>query len=155
MADLAQQPEEANITSQLKELIGDLSAFVEYVTEEQQQGLLDVLQEWIRGERREHYRKPCCIEIGYYTTQERMFTDFIENISASGVFIRTSAPLSVGQKLELILPCLSNKEPMAITGEVVWKGELGVGVKFTTVSNELKKMFTSVLTVEKPYGTSG
>ena len=154
MADLAKQSEEPNITPHLKELIGDLLTFVEYVTEEQQQRLLDVLQEWIRGERREHSRKPCCIEIGYYTTQERMFTDFIENISASGEFIRTSAPLSVGQQLELILPCPSKKEPVAITGEVVWKSELGVGVRFTAVSDELRKMFTSLLTVGKPYGTS-
>lgn len=56
-----------------------------------------------------------------------------QNISRSGIFLKTEDKIGVGQKILLSLPSKSKKR-IKIRGEVVWSSHQGCGVKF------LKKM---------------
>jgi len=79
-----------------------------------------------------------------YATEDETFTDFIKNISVGGVFMQTTAPLSVGQEISLVFPFPSQEEPMKMTGEVVWKSPVGVGVRFIEVSRSVQEVIESL-----------
>jgi Tfp pilus assembly protein PilZ len=120
-----------DIVGTLFKLIGDMS-------EEQQALLLDQLQEGsgkvISLEEteialRDHNRKSCMLSLTY-TVEDQNFESFMLDISPAGAFIETNEAFFAGQqiKLSLVLPNLPQK--LNIAGEILWKGMLGIGVKF-------------------------
>ncbi len=125
-----QQPDESSLISRLIELINNLS-------ESQQRELLTTLEDWHRKEQRKHPRKPCLIVVDY-ADRDRAFKDFIKNISAGGVFIETNMPFSVGRKLTLTFSSSNYEKPIKVTGEIVWTGTLGIGVKFKAANQDLE-----------------
>ena len=79
-------------------------------------------------ELRKHSRKPYFQNI-LYSTQKGLHTGRTINFSASGAFIATEENLKVGQQLKLSLP-LKNGKSVLIKGQIVWKNEVGFGLKF-------------------------
>jgi Tfp pilus assembly protein PilZ len=74
-----------------------------------------------------------------------VFAKQIRNISAGGVFIRTSAVFSPGEHLELIFSIPNHNDPLRITGHVVWNSPDGVGLKFTQpLSPELVEVIEAI-----------
>ncbi len=69
-------------------------------------------------------------------TKDGIFRDRVNNLSASGLFLETDRPLSIGQEIAMTIE-LTDSPAMAIkvTGEVVRKTYNGVGVAFTVVFN--------------------
>jgi Tfp pilus assembly protein PilZ len=62
--------------------------------------------------------------------------DFIQNISAGGVYIGTRLPPSVGEELTLAFPLPISQEHVMLDGKIVWTAEQGMGVKFKRINNE-------------------
>ena len=60
-----------------------------------------LLREWERLDYREDSRIPCFLPVDY-STSDRVYQDFINNLSNGGVFIETAASLHVGESLSLI-----------------------------------------------------
>jgi Tfp pilus assembly protein PilZ len=58
------------------------------------------------------------------------FTDFIQNISAGGLFIETQLPLFVGLKLSMTFSLPKAQDPIRITGEIVRVDSKGIGIQF-------------------------
>jgi uncharacterized protein (TIGR02266 family) len=152
MTDSVHRSDETTLTAHLRELIKNLSSFVESASEEQKrtvlrllenQQLLDLLQNWRHGERRKASRKPFSLSVEYATAHE-ILTDFPRDISSGGMFIETSASLSVGQQITLTFTPPNQKKPIKIAAEVAWTGPGGVGVRFTSSSKALKKMIESL-----------
>ena len=93
-------------------------------------------------ERREHERVLVHIEVDYKCDDTFLFA-YITDLSAMGIFIRTSAPLPPGTRLNLHF-APAGTVPMDIEGEVVWtnphrpgKGENlnpGMGVQFVDLT---------------------
>jgi Tfp pilus assembly protein PilZ len=81
---------------------------------------------------RKHPRKPYSKSV-LYAANNQILEGTSQNISLSGIFIKTKEKLSVGQKVILSLPSKIKKR-LKIRGEVVWSTHEGFGVKF------LKKM---------------
>ncbi len=136
MKDDAQYCDRTDVAFRLKELLKDIPTFIDYTSENQQQTLLKVLEQWLRGgDPRRHPRKDCSMSVTY-SAQDQVFTDFITNIAAGGVFIQTSVPLSIGQEIKLRLPFPSQEEPTTIMCQVVWKSPLGFGAQFTGASEQ-------------------
>ena len=82
-------------------------------------------------ELRKHSRKPYFQNI-LYSTQKGLHTGRTKNFSASGVFIATDENLRVGQQLKLSFPLKKGKSAV-IKGQIVWKNEVGFGVKFQKI----------------------
>jgi uncharacterized protein (TIGR02266 family) len=108
------------------------------LNEEEQSQLLDQLEEITSTEipektidldEREHPRKSCLIAVDY-TSQDRTFSDYVLDISASGVFIETGQSLTVGQPLSIRFSFPDEDDPLIVGGEVVWSSPKGIGVKF-------------------------
>ena len=69
-------------------------------------------------------------------TADGEFRDRVNDLSASGLFLETSRPLSIGQEIAMTIP-LHDSHGVVIkaTGEVVRKTGRGVGIVFRIVFN--------------------
>jgi Tfp pilus assembly protein PilZ len=129
--------DEPNITARLIELIMKLS-------EDEQRALLKELETNHFLKKRKHDRKPY-FSVVDYASQGGAYTDFIQNISAGGLFIGTSAPFHVGQHLSLGFPLPVSHKHIIIGGEIVWVSPKGIGVKFNMADRELEGMIRSLV----------
>ncbi len=142
----------------LQALLKDICAFVDKASDEQRRMLLNLLEDRRfadllhiarHAERREHPRKACAIAVDC-ATEGRAFKGLVKNISLGGMFIaciKTDRMLSVGQRITIGLPGLSNRQgPLELQGEVVWATPdgVGVGVKFTTAFSDLEPILASL-----------
>lgn len=112
--------------------------------EEEKQKLLKDLEGKVLGGRRRHPRKPFFMVVDY-ATQDRAYKDFIQNISAGGVFIETEMPFSVGQEISLTFPLPNYQKYVKINGEVVWTSPRGIGVTFKIPTQDQAAMIKSLL----------
>ncbi|MGD9318950.1 MAG: PilZ domain-containing protein [Desulfobacteraceae bacterium] len=129
--------DEPNITARLIQLIMKLS-------EDEQRRLLDELETTHFLKKRKHDRKPY-FSVVDYASQGGAYTDFIQNISAGGLFIGTGAPFHVGQQLSLGFPLPISQKHIIIGGEIAWVSPKGIGVKFSPVDRELETMIRSLV----------
>ena len=112
--------------------------------EDEQHKLLKDLEGKVLKGRRRHYRKPFFMVVDY-ATQDRGYRDFIQNISAGGVFIETQMPFSAGQEVSLTFPLPNYRKYIKISGEVVLTSAQGIGVTFKVVSQDQDAMIKSLL----------
>ncbi|MBW2603381.1 MAG: PilZ domain-containing protein [Deltaproteobacteria bacterium] len=102
---------------------------------------------------RKHDRKNFFMIVDY-SVNDLYYRDFIQDISESGVFIKTSQTFSAGQKLQMTFMSPDYRKPFKIKGEVVRLHPDGVGVKFiieSQVQEAALKSFMSDIQ-RKPIG---
>jgi len=131
------QSNQSNLTVRLFELIKGLS-------EDEQRSLLRELEEKLSRGKREHERKPFFMIIDY-STEDRVYKDYIQNISAGGVFIETQMPFAEGQELSLSFPLPNFQKYIKISGEIVRTSPQGIGVQFKTANQEQEEMIKSLV----------
>lgn len=132
---LLKQLLKGNLTATLFRLIGNMP-------EDQQSALLEQLQDApfksvnleeteiaLRG----HTRKSCMLNI-HYTVAGRNYEGFMLDISPSGAFIETGEPFNAGQSITITLTLPIKSGQLTLGGEILWKGMLGIGVKFKTLT---------------------
>jgi uncharacterized protein (TIGR02266 family) len=105
---------------------------------------LEALEDTVFVGKREHSRKPL-VTVVDYATQGQAYRDFIQNISAGGVFIETAVPVSIGQELSLTFALPSQQAHIKITGEVVRINPKGIGVRFKAVKRHQEAANQEVL----------
>ncbi len=125
------------------DMTDQIIALIENISDERKLYLLALLKKW-HGQKERLPRKDCLIPVDY-TTQDRMFSDFIQDISASGVFIETKEPFLVGQDITLTFTILSEENPFKITGEIVRTDTQGIAVKFTNLTEYREWIIKSLL----------
>ena len=101
--------------------------------DEQQTALLQKLEETAQGisakERRRHLRKACLMPIDY-SVQSRQFKGYILDISTQGAFIETNDYYFSGQEIIMKFSVPHYQKPLTISGEIVWRSQNGIGIKF-------------------------
>ena len=80
-------------------------------------------------ERRCSPRKKCFTAVAY-ATKTFSSVEYIQDISAWGVFIRTDKIVPVGEDITITIPQINGTNSMKIVGEFVRTTPEGVGVKF-------------------------
>jgi Tfp pilus assembly protein PilZ len=123
-----QSSKELGVDTRLIELIVMMS-------DEEKQSLVEELEERLHIKKRKQGRKPYFSTV-CYTARDGAHVDFIQNISAGGVFIGTSLPPSVGEEVTLAFPLPISQEHIMLDGEIVWTTKQGMGVKFNLINNE-------------------
>jgi Tfp pilus assembly protein PilZ len=63
-------------------------------------------------------------------TSDSEFNASIQDISGSGIFIKTNRPLSIGQEVAMTFKFPKSKKPIMVTGEVVRTTRSGAAVVF-------------------------
>jgi hypothetical protein len=128
---LLKQLADDDLTSLLFERIGRLSS-------QQQAQLAEQLQTGDRPDPgdaeseialRKHPRQPCLIE-ARFTAGQTLYRGLVLDISPAGAFIEARGEFSGGQKIELRISLEEHREPLVLAGEILWKGLLGIGVRF-------------------------
>jgi Tfp pilus assembly protein PilZ len=110
------------IRAYLFRLLNDMS-------DEEMRQLLKELEERQNEKQRKYSRKGFLTLIDY-NVGDRSYKDFIQDISGSGVFIKTSQTFSVGQTISMTFMSPDNQKPFRINGEIIHIHEDGIGVKF-------------------------
>ena len=126
------------IVKMVKQLLGErftknLFRMILEMNDDQQRQLLQRLEGMRlqdgQIDRRSHMRKSCLIGVNY-EVDGRHFKSFILDISAFGVFIETRDLLPVGKEVNMNFTLPNNKAAYQLTGEIVWSGMHGIGVRF-------------------------
>lgn len=123
-----QRRKEPGVDTRLIELIVMMS-------DEQKQSLVVELEKRLHLKKRKQGRKPYFSTV-CYTARDGAHVDFIQNISAGGVFIGTSLPPSVGEEVTLAFPLPISQEHVMLDGKIVWTTKQGMGVKFNGIQGE-------------------
>ncbi len=119
----------ANQSDVVTQLIG----LIKNISEDKQLKLLEILKEWKIQGKRAFDRKSCVIAVDY-STQDRFFRDFIQDISAGGVFIETRDKLTIDQEIALTFSIPNSQIPFRVLGKVTRTSPQGVAVKFKQVT---------------------
>ena len=114
-------------------LIYKLFNIVLSLNEEQQIELLKQAEELFLKEKRSADRKDCKIPV-YYATYDRVYSNYIKNISRNGLFIKTQRPLFVGEEILMTFRLKGFDKPIKIKGEVAHATRAGIGVEFKNAS---------------------
>ncbi|UCH21450.1 MAG: PilZ domain-containing protein [Deltaproteobacteria bacterium] len=114
--------DETRIAARLIDLICDM-------TVEQQLKLLNQLDKKQYKGGRSDYRRSRKIAVDYEVRNE-VHKNFIQDISAAGVFIETQNPPSIGEKIKLTFSLAKSKKPVTITGKIVRTDHNGFAVDF-------------------------
>jgi type IV pilus assembly protein PilZ len=103
-------------------------------------------------ERRSHDRVAVSWDVDCVAEDTFLYAS-IANISAMGIFIRTTEPLDVGTPVDLSF-APPGHEPFRLQGQVAWVNPLrsngdnpnpGMGVRFTELSSEARERLVEVI----------
>ena len=131
----------ASVTDQLIERI-------KRMTLENQEVLLHELDGRQDRKRRQHDRKNFFMTVDY-VVQDRYFRDFIQDVSDTGVFIKTSQNVLLGQQILMTFMSPDNQKPFKISGDVVRVTPEGIGVKFIVESQVQAAVIKSLVQMIK------
>jgi hypothetical protein len=93
-------------------------------------------------EKRGDSRKQCLINVDYSVDGDR-HSGFILDISALGVFIESDTHLPVGDTIEMAFSLPRHYGPFRLSGEIIWSGPQGFGVRFPTLNKHQRKFIKS------------
>jgi Tfp pilus assembly protein PilZ len=117
---------------------------IKRMPEDEQLALLKELGERLSKGRRKHEREPFFM-VADYSAEDRVYRDYIQNVSAGGVFIETHMPFTSGQEVSLAFPLPNYEKYIKIIGEVARVTPHGIGVVFKIVNQEQETMVKSLL----------
>jgi Tfp pilus assembly protein PilZ len=135
------------------DIVGTLYKLIGEMSEDRQSLLLEQLQkgsdklinlEETEIALRNHNRKSCMLKITY-TVETQNFESFMLDISPAGTFIETSEAFRAGQQIKLSFALPNQPQKLNFSGEILWKGMLGIGVKFNDLSSEQITAITSFM----------
>jgi len=127
-------------TSIYEQLIG----LIKNISEDKQIKLLEMLKQWDEQGNRGFDRKSCLIAVDY-SSQDRFFRDFIQNIGAGGVFIETREDFTTGQEIGLTFSIPNSQIPFRISGEITRTSSRGVAVKFLKVTSYQEEILNALV----------
>lgn len=96
--------------------------------------------------RRKGERIPVEVKVDYRTVGS-FITDYTKNISRGGLFIRTSLPLDVGERVRLRITVPDGDVPFALDGVVKWVSTIrdrekhppGMGIEFVDFDDGVRE----------------
>jgi type IV pilus assembly protein PilZ len=95
--------------------------------------------------RRKTGRLPVEVKVDYRTVGS-FITDYTKDLSQGGIFVATSLPLEVGERVRLRLTLPGHALPFALEGVVRWTSGVhdkdrtpGMGIEFVNFSDELRE----------------
>ena len=103
---------------------------------------------------RTHVRVDCFVSVDY-ADSERVFKDYIEDISTSGVFIKTREAFSLGEEIVLSMSLSKDGSAFKIPATVVRAAPDGIGVRFKTTSQVQEAIIESLIVSVNAQKTSG
>ena len=125
-------------------VISKLFQIVINLDEKQQGALLYHAEELLSKEKRLGIRKSCNIPVNF-AAYDRVYSSYIKNISAKGLFIETRRPLLVGDEIIMTFRLQGLDKSLKLRGEVAHATRAGVGVEFKNISPYMEELLRTVI----------
>ena len=113
----------SEVRSRLMQMIDSMSV-------KDQVELLNHLERAQDIEKRQH-KRTAVKQTVYYAVEDRAYRDALRDLSAGGVYIQTEHSFFIGQEILISIKLLRNGLSIQIPGEIAWKDDNGIGVRFT------------------------
>jgi Tfp pilus assembly protein PilZ len=112
---------------------------IDNMSDTEMRQLLKDLENWQKSkdEKRKYPRRSTLMDISYSSDQRRIFEDFVQNISATGLYIETNLVTELGQKLTMTFSHPDSGKPIKVLGKVIRVDSGGIGVKFNKLLSDL------------------
>ena len=81
-------------------------------------------------EKRGKGRKPCFFMAVDYATNNHVYTEAVQDISSSGLFIETDSPLPVGTEINMVFTDFDTLRLIKVAGNVIRSSTEGIAVQF-------------------------
>jgi Tfp pilus assembly protein PilZ len=81
--------------------------------------------------------------------EQRNYEGFILDISPAGAFIETSEHFTAGQPISMSFSLPNSPGQLNIDGEILWKGMLGMGVKFNDMIPQQAELISAFMHEEE------
>ena len=139
------------VFSQLEKTESPLDSILELIdslSDEEMRQLFEELEKRQTGERRKYHRTDL-FRIIDYNVGGQDYRDLIQDISGSGVFIKTVHTFSIGQSILMTLMSPTSQKPFKIIGEIIRVHTDGIGVKFKIESQVQEEVLNSLVDLIK------
>lgn len=143
---LLKQLLKGNLAPTLYRLIGKMteyqqSALLEQLRQHPQKSIcLDETEIALRG----HTRKSCMLSVDY-NVEGQKYEGFMLDISPAGAFIETGEAFTAGQQIDLAFFLPNSPTQLKIIGIILWKGLLGIGIKFDDIARDQSDIITAFM----------
>ena len=114
------------------------------MSEQQQEKILQLAEDMVRGDRRFSDRKSCNLQVDFATT-DRTHKGYIKNISKQGVFIESQAPIIIGDAVLMVFKINPNSNAVKLKGEIAHATRWGIGVEFTAKGPNFEQRITNLI----------
>lgn len=133
-----------------------LFQFITSMSDDERRTLLKLLEEGLlKGKCRRQYARVARQVPVTHANERQTYRDFIRDISLGGVFMLTSVPFKVGDEIILVFNSGDRGNPVRMLGKVARVTPEGVGVRFTSLSNDKKAAILSLASEARDSGHSG
>ncbi len=114
------------------------------MSEEQQETILQYAEELVRGDRRFSDRKSCDLQVDFATTS-LTHKGYIKNISTKGAFIKSQAPIIIGEAVLMVFKVNRDSKAVKLKGEIAHATRWGIGVEFTAKGPRFKQRIMNLI----------
>jgi Tfp pilus assembly protein PilZ len=146
---LLKQLLKGNLAPTLYRLIGKMTEYQQSVLLEQlhEHSLKSISLEETEIALRGHTRKSCMLSIDY-KVEGQNYEGFMLDISPAGAFIETDEAFTTGQQIDLTFFLPNSPRQLKIIGTILWKGLLGIGIKFDDIAPDQADIITAFMEEE-------
>ena len=83
-----------------------------------------------------------------YKVEGQKYDGFMLDISPGGAFIETGEAFTTGQQIDLTFFLPNSPRQLKIIGKILWKGLLGIGIKFDDIAQDQADIITAFMEEE-------
>jgi hypothetical protein len=151
LSNLAENNAIDEVSSKLEKTGSSLDSVLELIdslSDEEMRQLMKELEKRQTSERRKYHREDL-FRIIDYNVGGQDYRDLIQDISGSGVFIKTVHTFSAGQSILMTLMSPTSQKPFKIIGEIIRVHTDGIGVKFKMESQVQEEVLKSLVDLIK------
>lgn len=117
---------------------------VDNLSTEQLNKMLSILKSWESESHREYQRMSTQINIDV-AIGNRVIQSSAENVSASGIYLRTTGKFSHDEKVRVVFTIPGFDKPFKLEGKVVRVEKEGLAIQFEKITPYFKKMLDAVI----------
>lgn len=106
--------------------------------------LYDLFQGFLQGQKRGYARKSLSGEVDL-VIQDRVYKQQMENISASGVFIRMKGKFEPGTQARFVLELPGTETPLKLSGHITRVEDDGIAIQFDNITAYFQSFLNNII----------
>jgi len=106
--------------------------------------LHDLLQGFLQGQKRDYARKQLSGEVDL-VIHDKVYKQQMQNISASGVFVRMKGEFTTGTKVRFVIDLPETKNTLKLTGHITRVEDDGIAIQFNNTTPYFQSFLNSTI----------